>query len=103
MTRVKVRVEGHYEVEKLPYGKDYKWVPAHARVECECGRVMEVDTRHTVCPGCGTDHTQVVREIAGRHLSEDVLHPWRPDYEAWVRSRRSHSEEEEWQELRTLD
>jgi len=25
MTKVKVKIEGHYEVQVIPYGKDYKW------------------------------------------------------------------------------
>jgi hypothetical protein len=67
MTKVKVKIEGHYEVGKIPYGKDYRWVPAHALIECECGQTMDADARHTTCLGCGADHKQVVREVAGRH------------------------------------
>lgn len=37
MTKVKVRVEGHYDVREVPYGKVYKWVPAHALIVCDCG------------------------------------------------------------------
>ena len=98
MTKVKVKIEGHYEVEEIAYGKDYKWVPAHALIECDCGRTMDTDARHTICPGCGTDHTQVVREASGRHLSGEVLHPWHAEYEEWVRFKERHSEFESWLE-----
>lgn len=103
MTKVKVKIEGHYEVEEIPYGKDYRWVPAHALIECDCGRVMDVDSRHTVCPGCGSDHAAVIEEIAGRHLADEDLRPWRRDYEAQAKSRQGHREDQEWLEQRSLD
>jgi hypothetical protein len=103
MTKIKVEIVGHYEAQEVAYGKDYRWVPAHALVECDCGQVMDVDVNHTVCPNCGADHSAVIREVAGRHLSDDVLHPWHPEYEAWQRSRESHTERQEWLEHRSLD
>ena len=103
MTKVKVRVEGHYEVQELPYGKDYKWVPAHALIECDCGQAMDVDTRHTICPGCGAEYVAVVREVAGRHLADEVLHPWHAEYEKWLRYKETHAEYQEWLEQRSLD
>jgi hypothetical protein len=98
MTKVKVSIEGHYEVEEILYGKDYRWVPAHALIECECGQVMDADSHHTTCPGCGADHTEVIREVAGRHLSEEVLHPWNAEYEEWVRFKERHTGYESWLE-----
>ena len=104
MTKVKVRVEGHYEVQELPEGKDYAWVPAHALIECDCGQVMDVDTHHTSCPGCGTDHTSVAQAVAGRHLSEDVLHPWHREYDKWIEFKQRHRDyDEEWSEIRELE
>jgi hypothetical protein len=45
-----------------------------------------------------------VREVVGRHLSEEVLHPWHPDYEAWVKFKESHPEYDEWlDEVRGLE
>ena len=83
MSKVKVSIEGHYQVEASPYGKDYVWTPAHALIECDCGQVMDADEHHTICPNCGSDHTALMREVVGRHLSEEVLHPWHRDYEEW--------------------
>ena len=98
MTKVKVRIEGHYEVEETPYANDYKWVPAHAPIECDCGQRMDADAQHTTCPNCGADHTDVMREVAGQHLSDEVLHPWHPDYDAWLRFKETHTEYESWLE-----
>jgi hypothetical protein len=103
VSRVKVRIEGHYEVRELPYGRDYVWEPAHAVVECDCGYEMQVDSQHTTCPNCGTDHEAAVKDVAGRHLSEEVLHPWHAEYEEWLEFRENRTEYFEWREQRDLD
>jgi len=95
MSKVEVEIKGHYELEETPYGKDYKWVAAHALIECDCGQAMDVDAHHTICPKCGADHTVVAREVAGRHLSEDVLHPWHRDYEKWLEYKKRRPEYDE--------
>ncbi len=99
VSKVKVRIEGHYEVREDAYGKDYAWKPAHALIECDCGQEFDADTNHPVCPNCGRDYTSVVREVAGRHLSEEVLHPWHPDYEAWVKFKERHPGYDEWRDI----
>jgi hypothetical protein len=91
-----LRIEGHYETREFAYGTDYAWVPAHALIECDCGREFDADVNHPTCPNCGRDHTGVVREVVGRHLSEEVLHPWHADYEAWVRFKERRPEYDEW-------
>ena len=98
MTKAKVEIAGHYEVQEITYGKDYKWVPAQALSECDCGQAMNVDAHHTLCPGCGADHTVVAREVAGPHVGDEVIHPWHPHYEAWLRFKESHTEYENWLE-----
>jgi hypothetical protein len=103
LSKVKVCIEGHYEVEDLPYGKDYVWFPAHALIECDCGQVMDADEHHTTCPKCGADRENVLREVAGRHLGEEDLHPWHPDYELWRTFKENRTEYQEWLELRSLD
>ncbi|HZY64995.1 MAG TPA: hypothetical protein VFE21_03855 [Rubrobacteraceae bacterium] len=95
MSKVKVRVEGHYEVREVPYGKDYVWQPGHALIGCDCGHMMDADEHHTICPNCGADYTAVVREVVGRHLSDEVLHPWHPDYEKWIAYREKSCRESE--------
>ena len=102
VTKVKASVQGHYEVEEIPYGRDYKWVPAHALVECDCGRTTDVDGAHAVCSGCGSDLAGAVGEIPARRPTDEVLRPWRPDYEAQQRSQ-GYREDQEWREQRSLE
>jgi hypothetical protein len=103
MSKLKVSIEGHYEVQELAYGKDYVWKPSHALLECDCGQTMDADEHHTACPNCGKDHTNLLREVVGRHLSEEVLHPWHRDYKEWRRFKQSQGEYQEWLEQRALD
>jgi len=102
MCRVKVSIEGHYEVEDSSYDKDYVWTPAHALIECDCGQVMDADEHHTACPNCDADHSALMQEVVGRHLSEEVLHPWHSDYEKWQRFKENCTEYYEWLEQRGL-
>lgn len=103
MSKIKVSIEGHYEVDEGPYAKDYVWVASHALIECDCGQVMDADEHHTTCPSCGADHSALMREVAGRHLSEEVLHPWHRDYEEWLSYKENRREYQEWLEDRDLD
>lgn len=99
MSKVRVRIEGHYEAQDVPYGRDYVWRPTHAILECGCGQVMDADIHHTTCPACGADHAPVVKEVVGRHLTDEVLHPWHPEYEDWMRHRKNEEGLSEFDEL----
>lgn len=104
MTQIRVRIEEHYEVQEIPSDKDYVWVPAHALIECDYGQVMDVDIHHTTCPGCSRDHTAVVQEVAGRHLRDDVRHPWYREYQQWIKFKKSHpGYDEKWAEITALE
>jgi hypothetical protein len=99
VSKVRVRIEGHYDARRLARGKDYAWRPAHALIGCDRGRTFDADTNHPACPHCGRDYVGVGREVVGRHLSEEeVVHPWHPDYEAWARFRTEHPEYDEWRD-----
>jgi hypothetical protein len=101
-TAIRERVEGHYEVEEVPYGEVYKWTPGHALVECECGQLILVDATTTTCP-CGADYTAVVQRLAGETLEEDkVYDPEQQDYEAWLREEEAHPELDYQLELQAL-
>jgi len=79
VTRVVECVEAHYEVIEVEFGVVYKWGPASMVVECGCGaRASLTRTAAAICPGCGEDHEDIMREQtqAGR-LREEVRHPWR--------------------------
>lgn len=104
MSKMRVSIEGHYELQELAYGKDYVWQPSHALLECDCGRMMDADQHHTTCPNCGSDHADLMREVVGRHLlGEEVLHPWHRDYDEWRKFKEGRGENQEWLEQRALD
>jgi len=68
MMATKERVEGHYEVEAVPYGKVYRWVP----VEGQDGRPLVEDPVYYP--------EQRAYEQWGR---EEVAHPYLRHYE-WL-------------------
>ena len=106
MTQIRERIEGHYEVEEVPYGRVYKWTVGHAVVTCEnCGQLMIVDTAATACPGCGTDYTEGARGLEGKPLGKDeAYYPERQAYEEWLREEKTHPhlKHYEWLELEAL-
>ena len=61
-------------------GKVYiRWHPKSPVVECGCGRMLSTSGSTTTCPGCGSDHTDPLRnESAEGHQSDESLRPWRP-------------------------
>lgn len=70
MTTTEERIEGHYEVQEVPYGKAYRWGPDCAIIECDCGQSMMVQEITTACPGCGVSYTDVVGALAGEPLKK---------------------------------
>lgn len=71
------RIEGHYEVRDVEFGRVYRWCPECVVVECECGERAILTGAVSVC-GCGVDHSDVVRrELAVRRSKGAELHPWR--------------------------
>jgi hypothetical protein len=103
MIKVKVSIEGHYEVQEMSNGKDYVWQPSHSIIACDCGQVMDADEHHTTCPNCGAGHSDLMRQVVGRHVSDDVLHPWHRGYEEWKRFKEGRGEYQKWLEQRALD
>src|SRR3982751_5921456 len=85
MTRISVRVEGHYEVHESPFARAYEWHPAYMILECNCGEELALTAQRpvTTCR-CGADHGDIIRDIQereGRVRHEDT-HPWRYDTQA---------------------
>jgi hypothetical protein len=85
--RVIERVAEHYYVQKMPFGRLYKWAPEHVVVECsKCGertthtRSEIIDSAVTECE-CGKGHAARIREeLVIRVLDEEYEahhHPWR--------------------------
>jgi hypothetical protein len=97
--------EGHYEVQKTSYGKDYVWCPEHVVVECNCGERLVLTASETLC-WCGADHAALVREeLASKRSSEEVSHPWDAEYHEWRKKQDEYlvSEETYRLELNRLD
>jgi hypothetical protein len=72
------RIEGHYDVQEVPFGTVYKWRPENL-VECGCGEIVVLSAYSTTtCRRCGVDHaTYFPEELADGRLVDEVLHPWR--------------------------
>ena len=73
-------VEGHYESEKVPFGRVYRWCTECVVAECGCGERVTLTGSMTTCTRCGTDHAAIVQEWLPAEQREDedeALHPWR--------------------------
>jgi hypothetical protein len=63
---------GHYETQDVEFGKVYKWVPADALIECECGQLFTTEgITASSCPRCSADYTRAVRRLVGQPPKED--------------------------------
>lgn len=98
------QTEGHYEVERVPYGKDFNWRPDCVVVQCDCGERLDLTASETVCE-CGADHATLVREeLESRNNTredprlEDEHRRWSENKDEYLRSEENH-----WQELKTLE
>ena len=49
MTTVIDHVEGHYETQRMSYGKAYVWCPECVVVECDCGETLILTVSEPVC------------------------------------------------------
>ena len=90
------RLEEHYEVQEVPFGRSYQWCPECIVVECDCGerltfKVTALTDFWAVCE-CGTDLTADIQEklqghppeVQGQMLEdyEATQHPWLYDLQA---------------------
>jgi hypothetical protein len=71
-------VEGHYESEKVPFGRVYRWCAECVVAECGCGERVTLATSMTTCARCGADHADIVRErlATERAQDEEARRPW---------------------------
>ena len=76
--KVLERLEGHYDVQDIPFGKVYRWCPECVVIECVCGEKPTLTSSRVSCE-CGADHASVVREELTFRPPKDeaTLHPWR--------------------------
>src|SRR5215212_2541126 len=89
------RVQAHYEVREVPFGKTYEWHPAYATLECDCGEqlILTAASTTTTCPQCGADLEALAHDIKEREgpLPDRLTHPW--FYDAKERAHQ-HQEDE---------
>jgi hypothetical protein len=94
--QVMKHLEGHYELQEVPFGRIYEWCPESVVVECDCGqrsilKVSALSGCGALC-ACGADLATVIQEnleghqpeVQGQMLSdyEAVHHPWLYDTRA---------------------
>lgn len=88
MTRITVRVEGHYEVHEAPFSRSYVWHPSAITLVCDCSEELTLTSASTdsTCR-CGADHSALINDALiddlqarENQLRDAVTHPW--DHEA---------------------
>jgi hypothetical protein len=87
MTRITVRVEGHYEVHEASLSRSYKWHQSATTLVCDCGEEMtSTDVNADSACRCGAAHSALVNDalindIRAREnqLRDAVTHPWNYD------------------------
>ena len=82
MTKISVRIEGHYEVKEGPFSRSYEWQPGCVVLACDCGEELTMTGASTVpvC-WCGVDHSAIIQDLQEREgrLRDEVTHPWQYD------------------------
>lgn len=79
MTQITKNTEAHYETDEVPFGRSYKWHPAHIVVECDCGEKLTFTGTSTVTTcRCGADYGSLVHDIHRREerLRDEDVRPW---------------------------
>ena len=77
--KVVERLEGHYEVQEVPFGQVYKWCPGYLVLECTCGEEVKISSSMATCNRCGRNHTTSIipEELTAGLSGDEALHPWR--------------------------
>lgn len=72
-------LQGHYEVQEVPFGVVYKWCPEYLDIHCGCGKRTILTRTRTGCSGCGADHEALVgkRGTVRPVQADETCHPWR--------------------------
>ncbi len=104
MTKITVRIEGHYEVHEAPFSRSYEWHPASVTLVCDCGEELTLTgaSATPTCSRCGADHGALIDDLQERegHLRHAVTHPWRHDAkhqaEQSLRDEAAHPEGSPW-------
>jgi hypothetical protein len=81
------RIAEHYDVQEMPFGRDYKWSPEQVILECsKCGKKItlkrsEIIGCEVISCECGKGNTARIREELLIQLLDEEFeahhHPWR--------------------------
>lgn len=104
MTRIDVRVEGHYEVHATPFAKSYEWHPAYLTLVCDCGAESTSCGTGSTLPTCrcGANFGDLIDDIQEREgrMRSKVTHPRPYDSEVQaqqhLRNEATHQEDSPW-------
>ncbi len=79
--KVVEHIQGHYESEKVPFGRVYRWCTECVVVECGCGERATLTGSMTTCAGCQTDYSAIVHEWLPTERAQkeegEPRYPWR--------------------------
>src|SRR5215208_2665210 len=93
------RVQAHYEVREVPFGKSYEWHPAYVALECDCGEKVTLSATSTIttCPQCTAVLDALVHDIKVREgrLPDQLSHPWFYDAKERAHKERAHQHQED--------
>ena len=87
MRKIVERSEARYETYEVPFGKSYKWQPAHIVLQCSCGEKVILTKASSatviICRRCGAEHTGFVQDALEQEeevrLPDTHSHPWLHD------------------------
>jgi DNA-directed RNA polymerase subunit RPC12/RpoP len=97
--RIHKRIAGHYAVQEVPFGKDYRWSPETVVLECsKCGKKTthkrsEIIDSDVISCECGnkSNTARVREELVIQQLDEEEYEahhrPWRHDAKARAKQR----------------
>jgi len=96
------RIEEHYEVQEVPFGRIYTWCPECLIVECDCGESltfqMSALTDSAVVCECGTDLTTSIQVKLQGHLQEpqgQVPEDYETSHHPWYHDARGQAKQHE--------
>jgi hypothetical protein len=86
MSRIIERIQAHYDIVEVPFGRIYHWHQAHVSLECDCGEKLTFcgSSAITTCIRCGAPYGTLVNDIHYReeHLDDEEVHPWYYDLQS---------------------
>ena len=94
-------IEAQYYTLEVPFGRSYRWHPAHVVLECDCGerptfKMSTLTGSRAVCV-CGADLTAGIQETLKLQDQSEVQGQMLENYEAthhpWLHDPRAQAEQ----------